>query len=390
MQSGNKKLVYILNQYSVHSTGHFYHVINLLEKMADRGIEIALIIEKCDDVPKIINPKIKLIVQQSKQKWYRPIELSKILVKLNQEGFSKIYIRISWVAAVVAILTSAFTKQKTFYWLSGQGGFEHYQQLAFGIAKIRLFFTSRLPFFFIRRFVYRFLTGPESMKDYFVKEGGVKAEKIVILYNDIDVKRFKTLNEEDKEILKLKLGLKKDKKIIFFAHRFSQVRKTLYYLPFIFEHFNEKTNDRYLIVIAGSGPEEQEVKSKMQAAISAEQLIFLGSIPNSIIQEYYQVSDIFINPTYAEGFPRVLIEAMASGLPVVSTDAGGIKDILGPAQTKYMVEKEDRIGFGEKLIVLANSREERDLLATENLTTVQKYSTEAVAEMYIDEIFFRN
>ena len=257
MELENKKLIYILNHYSVNSSGHFYHVINLLESIADMGIEIALVIEKCDDIPHVNNPNISVIAQSNNQKWLRPFELSKIIFKLHKQGFSKIYIRISWVATVIAILTSFFTGQKTFYWLSGQGGFEHYRSLRFGITKIKLFFTSRLPFFFIRKYVYRFVTGPESMRDYFIKEGGVNSNKIIILYNDIDIKRFKKLNVEEKKGLKIKLGLSKDKKIIFFAHRFSPVRKTSYYLPFIFTNFFDKSNDNYIIIIAGEGPDEQ-------------------------------------------------------------------------------------------------------------------------------------
>jgi glycosyltransferase involved in cell wall biosynthesis len=386
MALNKNKLIYILNQYSVNSSTHFYHVINLLETMANMGIEIALIIEKCDDMPEITNPNIKLFAQSSQQKWLRPFELSNIIFKLHKQGFSNIFIRISWVAAVVSIITSFFTKQKTFYWLSGQGGFEYYNSLKINKKKIKLFFTSRLSFYFIKKFVYRFVTGPESMKNYFIKEGGVDANKIMILYNDIDIKRFNTLDDRDKEKLKLKLKLPSNKKIIFFAHRFSPVRKTLYYLPFVFENFSEMINEDYIIIIAGSGPEEKQVINAMIKTCSIEQLIFLGNIPNAIIQEYYQVADIFINPTYAEGFPRVLIEAMASGLPIVSTDAGGIRDILGPEQSRYMVEKDDRISFAKKLVELSNNSKERTLLKNENLRTVQKFSTQAVAEMYIKKI----
>ena len=43
-----KKLIYILNHYSDHSAQHFYHVVYLLEKMADRNVKIVLVIEKCE------------------------------------------------------------------------------------------------------------------------------------------------------------------------------------------------------------------------------------------------------------------------------------------------------------------------------------------------------
>lgn len=383
----NKKLIYILNHYSTNSASHFFHVLNLLEVMANKNVEVVLVIEKCDDILQINNPNIIVIPQQQKIKWLRPFELAKIILNLHSQGYTHIFIRITWVAAVIAILVSFFTQQKTFYWLSGQGGFEAYQKMPFSFDKIKLFFTSRLPFFFIKRYVYRFVTGPESMKDYFVQEGKVAVEKITILYNDIDLNRFKVLSIAQKEDLKLKLGVPSDKKIIFFAHRFSPVRKTMYYIPYVFEKFFAGMDNEYLIVMAGSGPEEKEVQEAVKESSFAKQIILLGNIPNAVIQEYYQIADVFINPTYAEGFPRVLIEAMASGLPVVTTDAGGIRDIVGKSQSEYMVPKEGREAFAQKLVQLAQSESIRKSLSTENLHTVQRFSTEAVADMYINAIF---
>lgn len=382
----SKKLIYILNQYSHNNHTHFYHVLHLLEVMANKGIAIALVIEKCDHLPTIYHRGINLYPQEQKIKWLRPLELFKMIIKLKGQGYDHIFIRISWVAAIVSILAGWFTGQKTFYWLSGQGGFENYKNLSFGINKIKLFIKSRLPFIFIKSFVYRFFTGPESMKEYFIKEGNVNEKKIEILYNDIDLNRFKCLNINYKNDLKKKLNINLSKKIIFFAHRFSPVRKTSFYIPYIFEMFLKKV-DNFVIMVAGNGPDEREIKSMIALSQIKDKIIFLGSIPNALIQEYYQIADIFINPTYAEGFPRVLIEAMASGLPVVTTNAGGIKDIVGEEQARFMVPKEDRELFAEKLIQLANSPNEREIIKKENLKTVQRFSTEVVVDMYINKIF---
>jgi len=384
----NKKLIYILNHYAKNSESHFFHVLNLLEVIASQGIQIALVIEKCDDIPHILNENIEIYPQKSLSKILRPLELLKILFILNNKGYKHIFIRISWIAALMAIFASLFTAQKTFYWLSGQGSFEFYRNLNFGLSKIKLFFTSRIPFFIIRNFIYRFVTGPESMKDYFILNGRVKPEKILVLYNDIDLKRFTLLKEEAKNDLKSKFNIDIKAKIIFFAHRFSPVRKTTFYIPYIIDNFFENSvEEGYIFIIAGSGPEEREVKEKIINSKFSNRVILLSSIPNATIQEYYQIADIFINPTYAEGFPRVLIEAMASGLPVVTTDAGGIKDIIDKEQIRYMVAKEDRQAFAEKLISLAHSDSEKTLLKNENLNTVQRFSSENVAKMYIDNIF---
>ena len=379
------KLVYILNHYSQNSHSHFYHVLHLLEVMASNGVEVALVIEKCEDIPDVKHPSIRVIPQVAQGKAGRPLELFRILRGLHREGFGHVYIRISWVAAVVAIVAGWLTGQKTFYWLSGQGSFEHYQQLRPGWTKWKEWFSSRLPFAFIRQFVYRFVTGPESMKDYFVKEGKVPADKITVLYNDIDISRFSMTSPEEKQAIRRTLGLPEKATIVFFAHRFSPVRRTLFYVPYIFEHIDYQSDIKF--IIAGSGPEEAELRAAVAQSPVHERVQWTGNIPNAQIHTYYKAADIFINPTYAEGFPRVLIEAMASGLPIVTTDAGGIKDIVGDEQAAFMVSKDDRAAFARQLNDLILHPEMQQVLAAENRQTAQRFSTEAVADMYINAIF---
>lgn len=381
------KLVYILNHYSRNSHSHFYHVLHLLEVMASGGVDIALVIEKCEDIPPVEHPSIRVIAQKAQNKSSRPFELAKILYQLHREGYSHVYIRITWVAAVVAIIVSWFTRQKIFYWLSGQGTFEHYRQLKPGITKMKEWLTSRLPFAFIRKYVYRFVTGPETMKAYFVQMGNVPAHKITVLYNDIDISRFSVTTLNEKKKLRQELGLPQDTTIVFFAHRFSPVRRTLFYIPYILEAVAADTTTPIMFIIAGSGPEEAALKQVIAASAVSGKIQLIGNIPNARIHTYYKAADIFINPTYAEGFPRVLIEAMASGLPVVTTDAGGIVDIVGEKQAQYMVPKDDRAAFAQRLQYLLEHPEEQSVLADENRATARRFSTEAVAQMYIKELF---
>lgn len=381
------KLIYILNHFSKNSHTHFYHVLNLLEKLTKEGVEIALVIEKCDDLPIINNKKIEVFAQNSQFKYLRPWELLKILFFLNKKGYKHIFVRISWLAAVVSIIASFFTKQKTFYWLSGQGIFEYYANLPFGFRKLRVFFTTRIPFIFIKTFIYRFVTGPESMKEYFVNEGRVNPKKIEILYNDIDLSRFKYLSKIERNVLKKELGYHENENIILYVKRLSPIKGVLYYFPKLFlDTLNKLPND-YLFVIIGDGQEKEKLETIIAQNSLNKRVRVLGSIPNKDVQNYYQIANIFINPTLEEGFPRVLIEAMACGLPLVTTNAGGIKDIVGVEQSHYMVDKNDRNAFAEKLIELASSDITQKMLREENCKTVQRFSTNSVALMYKTKIF---
>jgi glycosyltransferase involved in cell wall biosynthesis len=101
----------------------------------------------------------------------------------------------------------------------------------------------------------------------------------------------------------------------------------------------------------------------------------------------YRIADVFIHPTYNEGFPRVILEAMAAGLPIVTTDAGGTAELLGPRQQQFVVKRADRVAFAGKLAELLASPELWPVLGTENLKAVERFSTENVARMYEEVLF---
>ena len=159
-------------------------------------------------------------------------------------------------------------------------------------------------------------------------------------------------------------------------------------MPYVIEAGAEALRKNgYRCIVIGGGSEKEALEKEVKAKKLDDILSIMGEKPNALIQKYYQIAEIFINPTFTEGFPRVLIEAMASGLPIVTTDAGGIKDILGAKQREYMVDVRDRDGFAEKLRQLMADSGARDALKEENLHRVKRYSTENVAKMYIQKIF---
>jgi len=394
----NRKLIYILNHYSASSASHFYHILYLVEEIARQGTNVALIIEKCEGLPVVaqdVSGRIRILGQKSTRPWSRPIELFRMLFALNAEGYHAVFIRISWVAAVIAIITSWCTSQKTWYWLSGQGSIEHFEAMRPGLSKSREFLVSRLPFIFIKSFVYRFVTGPESMAKYMSEVCGVSSARLCVLYNDVQVKRFCPADKQQKNKLREKWTFPENAIIILFVHRFSPIRKTNYYFPSIFEKLRfeylegvlKYTDLPLTFLMIGSGPEKEEIKQLCEQMTLPFSIRWLGDIPNKDLPEFYQLSDLFIQPTWAEGFPRVLLEAMASGLPVVSTDAGGILDITGPLQSGFVVQKDDRNAFVAKCIQLISEPAMRDKLTAENLLQVRRFDTKPVAEMYIQNIF---
>jgi glycosyltransferase involved in cell wall biosynthesis len=379
----NKKLIYVLNHYSKDDKSHFYHVINLLETLANNDVKIVLIIEKVSSRPQFTHPSIKVILQK-KTGILRSLELYYILVSLNKKGFKKCFIRISQKAALMSIIAFKIYGGQTYYWHSGKTHVLD-KDRRFDLKTFKWFFNSYLPFRLVVNFIDSFVTGPESMMDYYESVVGVKKSKLICLYNDVDLKRFKKLNKHQKNHLRNELSLGQDDKIILFVHRLSPVRKSLFYMPFVILDSIKQANTICLII--GGGSELSELKLQINNRGLNDKVFTLGEKSNSDIHKYYQIADVFINPTFTEGFPRVLIEAMASGLPIVTTNAGGIKDILGPQQLNFMVDVHDRQAFSEKLQLLLGDNNIQSSLIEENHNSVNRFSTENVAQNYIKAIF---
>lgn len=75
----------------------------------------------------------------------------------------------------------------------------------------------------------------------------------------------------------------------------------------------------------------------------------VGSVPMATLPKYYRGADVFCLPSWEEGFPLVLLQAMASGLPVVATDATGAADIINPGVEGEIVAAGDVLGLREAL-----------------------------------------
>lgn len=384
-----KKLIYILNSYSATESSHFHHVLGLLEALAIRGIEIALVIEKASAIPEFNSSNITVIALKKQNGLRRFIELFQVIARLIRQGYLRTYVRIAAPATLVATLAHRLWGGEVFFWQSGTT-IEYDAAQPLSMKKLRWYLTSHVPNSLARRFVHNFVTGPAFMVDYYAKVGSVKREKIRLLYNDIEVERFAPPpnRAQCKASFLESHSLPADTLVLLLVHRLSPVRRTHLYFPSCLAHLQAKgLMERVVVVVAGSGPELPLIRDEVKALDMEERCIFLGNVPNKEIQQLFSVADVFLHPTYNEGFPRVVLEAMAAGLPIVSTDAGGTKELMGEAQSSLVVSRDDPQGFAECLEAMLKDKELRQRLVDENLSHVKRFSTEKIAAMYERVLF---
>ena len=384
----SRKLTYVLNHYSDKDVTHFAHIRKLLETIADRGVRVRLLIEKSIGVPQFSSDRIEARVLNA-GRVPRYVRLVRELVAAVRDGYSTTFVRISPRAGLLAVAVRQVCGGKVFFWHSGTTlAFDREQPWT--LKKAWWLLTTRIPARLVQRFSDFVVTGPESMVEYYVAEAGIERSRIRLLYNDIDLERFGRQDREGQARNKRRsdLDIPQGASLLLFVHRLSPVRKTLLYLPFLAQQLMKvhKRTD-FVCVVVGSGPELPALRAAVADAQLDSMFRFLGDVPNAEIQELYWCADIFVQATYNEGFPRVLLEAMAAGLAVASTDAGGTRDIVGDSQREFVVGRDDRDGLARKVAVLMENAEKRSELARENLLVVERFSTPRVAEMYERVLF---
>lgn len=133
------------------------------------------------------------------------------------------------------------------------------------------------------------------------------------------------------------------------------------------------------LLIVGDGPFRQTLENLIKEH-GAEQIVsFEGRKDKDEVREYYRDADIFILPSLSEGMPNVVLEAMASGLPIVMTPCEGSKELInGNGIIKKPAE------FCEALIKMCTSDEKRRQMGVNSRKLVQEcFEWEQIAERYL-------
>lgn len=156
--------------------------------------------------------------------------------------------------------------------------------------------------------------------------------------------------------------------------------------PILIEAVAKVKNEKIQYFICGEGPEKEKLYKQCMDLGIEKQVHFLGY--RTDIKELLQVADIFALSSYQEGLSRSLMEAMASGLPCISSRIRGNIDLLLDSNGGYLCDTlEDYVRAIEKLM---NDEDIRKRMGLSNLKTIEKYSVGAVAnnlnEIYKSEL----
>ena len=164
-----------------------------------------------------------------------------------------------------------------------------------------------------------------ATKDY-VLSLGAKPSKVEVIYNGVDLARFRPITGKREEMRK-KLGIPQNAIVVLTVRRL--VYKNGVDTLIDAANIAIKKNPRIVFLVVGKGPDMESVKLQdAQLGIEAN-FRLAGFVSDEDLPFYYNAADLFVLPSKSgEGLPLVALEAMACGLPVIATDVGGIREIL--------------------------------------------------------------
>jgi len=141
---------------------------------------------------------------------------------------------------------------------------------------------------------------------------------------------------------------------------------------------------RTRLIIVGDGPLRGQVESFI-ARHRLPDVVMAGFVPDTVLPRYYCSADIFCAPaTGSESFGIVLLEAMATGLPVVATEVPGYMSVLEPGRDSLTVRPKSWAELGAALVILARDGELRRRMGEAGAVKAQRYSWDSVASQVVE------
>lgn len=222
------------------------------------------------------------------------------------------------------------------------------------------------------------LIGSRSFAEEVRDNHGVAPEDFTIIPGAVDTRRFRPADED-------RVGeLSAEPALVY--HGRVDARKGILDLLHAMKILAGR-GSRARLVVSGIGPDVQAAKDLASDLGLDGRVEFSGYAPYEATPGVYRAHDVFVSPTYAEGFSNTILEAMASGLPVVSTNTTGVVDCLADRENALLCEPGATEALADALQrMLADDGMRRRLARTALAEARRIYSWPAIAAR-IEEVY---
>lgn len=217
----------------------------------------------------------------------------------------------------------------------------------------------------------------EATADMAMTLGEHAGERPQVIENGVDCEVFQP-NSESRSAMRTSLGMTDDQCVLGSIARLQPVKRHDIQLDAV----EPLLNERVRIVVCGDGPLGETLNARVNDSANCNFISMLGN--RNDVGELLTAYDIFVLSSEREGLPLVILEAMASGTPVVATAVGGIPKVIEDGVNGFLVPEVSPDSFRtvlEKVLSLSPDRL-AEIGRTARDHILAKYSTRAMAESY--------
>lgn len=211
----------------------------------------------------------------------------------------------------------------------------------------------------------RFIAVSQTAADYAVDVGNLPAEKTTTIANGIDIRNFPAQYGIDLTTL----GVPPGRRAVVCVARLDK-QKGIDWLLRLAPRLLDELCEHDLVLV-GDGPQSTYLKRLARSLGIGPRVHFAGW--QAEIPQLLRSCDLLVLPSRWEGMPNVLLEAMASGLPVVATECQGVAQLLGPLFKHQLVKHRDPLEFVRKCVEIARNGQLAAELGEQNRIRIREH-----------------
>lgn len=227
---------------------------------------------------------------------------------------------------------------------------------------------------YLNRKISRYVAISNKVKSILINSLNLNPEKIATIYNGIDLNKFKINRKNNSEVKKI-ISIGRLTKAKDYPNLFRALDKLILKL-------NKQNIPLPSVNIAGTGELEKELKTLISKMNLDNIVSFLGLRQD--IPELLKESDIYVMSSEWEGLSISLIEALASGIPIVATNAGSNNEVIENNVSGIIVPIKDPEALAEGIYNLIINKDLRDRLSKEAMKRARLFSIEDCAKKHVE------
>ncbi len=216
---------------------------------------------------------------------------------------------------------------------------------------------------------------------------GVSSSKISVIHNGVNLKDFHPIELENQDIVLVQpFSIKRP--YIIYTSRLLDSSKSHIELIKAFNIFKKKTGLPHRLVIAGAeGAATETVRKEVIHSHYSQDILLTGYFPHDALNKLYCASDLCVFPSRNEGSGLSVLEAIASGIPVASSNEGALKEIIKDAALYFdSTSPNDIADKIEKLVNIKENAPLREMMIQKGLECASQYSWKNTADETVEYI----